>query len=205
MHRYSYVFADDPDPEDDGFFGKLERAFTNLEGLGYEFEFDSEETFADGSQQLIWEEVEERARATVVKEAASGLCYLVLTAGRRADAREVYRALSRYLAFASVEELAAEAPRRMLFQPIWLVKLALAAGEKPEAHTLSLVREGLRSPGGNVRLHAAMAAAHGRWPALIPDLEQLLKGEPEQRVREVARRALELCTEVKERRLRARR
>jgi hypothetical protein len=205
MHRYTYVFADDPDPSDDAFFGQLDRAFGGLEALGYEFTFESEETFPDETQQLVWEEAEERVRATVIKDGVSGLCYLVLTAGRRADAREVFRALERMLEFASLEHLLAETPRRMLFHPIWLVKLALAAGDKPESHVLAVLREGLTHQGPALRLHAAMAVAQVRWPAMIPDLEQLLKGEPDNRVRQMARQALEWCIEARDRRLRARR
>jgi hypothetical protein len=202
MHRFTYVLADDVEPADDAFFARLDRAFGALSALGFEFTLDSEEAFADGTEQLVWEEEEERVRATVVKEGGSGLCYLVLTAGRRADAREVFHVLAQELGFAALEDLLGEAPRRMLFQPIWLVKLALAAGEKPDARALALIREGLTHAGPNVRLHAAMAVAHGRWPALIVHLEQLLKGEPDARVRQMARQALELCVEVRDRRAR---
>lgn len=192
MHRIYSVFRDDLDPDDDVFFDELAAAFDDLALFGYHFEFESDEAF-DKTLQLVWAEVEELATASVIKERETGMCYLVITAGRRSDARLIQQTLAKSFDFAELEDLQRQAEKQLLWHPIWLVKMALAASHRRDAHSVELIRGGLSHRSPNVRFHAALAAAHTRWSVLVPDLERLLKGEPDARTRQMAARALDLC------------
>lgn len=197
MHRFSYVFADDPDPEDDVFFSLLDDTLTGLEAVGYHFELEYDGSSGGDSYQLSWRDEELRASAAVVKDRDSGLCYLVTTSAKRADAIQIARALDEQIGFLSLETLQQEASRGMVFHSDRLIRMAIGADRRPDSTSLKLIRQGFEHRSPTTRFHAAVAAGHTRWAELVPDLEELLCNEPDPSVRKAAHNALEGCLEAK--------
>jgi len=191
-HRQCEIFAGNPDPGGDELFADLDGALTALEANGFDFQLAEDERFADGSSQLVWEDETDRANVSVIRTGEAGFVYLVVTAAKRIDARLVRDALADVVAFVPFETLQTDARKRLMFHPDGIEKVAIAAGERADRVSLELIRDGLEHRGARVRLHAARAAAHCRWPELIPDLEALVRTEQDDAVREAAEHALSL-------------
>lgn len=195
MHRICHVIEGDPGPDSDTFFAAFDAATVSLEAIGFYFELESDESFPDGATHMVWVEDDERATLSIVMEPELELCYIVVTASQKKHFRLVEGAITQHVPCVPYDTLldAVQQPRALMWDSQLLVKLGVAAGERPDSPTLELLRKGLAHRSPRTRYHAALATAHVRWPELIPDLERVLKGEPELHVQDMARRALDLC------------
>lgn len=179
MHQSQCVFAHDPNPEDAVFFDQLAEAIESLAAFGLFFDFEVEETLVDGTLQLIWVERSELAVLTLVKDGDSGVCYAILEASRRGDLRKMQRVLSDRLSVSSIAELQESASSGLMRDPTRLIRLAIAIyGHAPDSTTIGLIRAALQHRHPMVRRSAAQAAGLTSWAVFVPELESLLKGEP---------------------------
>jgi hypothetical protein len=193
-YRRSGVLEPGLDLDDDALFTLFDRILSeDLDANGFDFAIAEDETYSDGSSQLVWEDDGERANVSCVRTGENGFSYCVVTAAKRIDARHVFEALGERVAFVPLEELQDDARRRLMFFPEGLEKVAIAAGERSDPVSLELIRDGLEHRGPRVRLHAARAAARTRWHDLVDDLERMIRVEPDAEVLEAAEAALVCC------------
>lgn len=207
LHQEQLVFAGDPDPEDDRFFGRFLHVIEALNRRGLTFDFEDEETSADGTLQLCWvERVEGLATITLVKDLNAGPCHAMIEAPRRADVRKITSLMSRHLDVASLEMLQDAARSGLTRDPEKLVRLAMALPEgMVDGVSAQLIRDALDHRFPHVRRAAAIATGLTRWPGFINDLEALIKAEGREDVLNTAREALRVCQRVADREASARR
>lgn len=192
MHRARSILRDDPDPNDAAFYDRVMAAVGELARYGYRFAFESEEESLE-SIQLHWEEADELASIALVKDLDTAVCSLDVRATRSADVRRITDVIGEMLDFVSLAELQESARTRLVRFPTLLVKIALVAGSQPDPESVEIIRNALDHRFPQVRFHAAWAMGITGWAVFEPDLERILKLEPDDEVSDMAERALAAC------------
>ncbi len=193
MHRARLILAGDPHPNDPEFFERVMAAVDATRHLNILFDFDSEEIDADGTHSLLWAERDELSTISLVKDMHTSLCVVTVTVPKAADLRKISEVLGEHLEFVSLPEMVESVRASIVREPEMLLKIATVAGPRADPDLVNIFVKALdhRLPG--VRYYAAYAAARTLWPVFIPELERLLKLEPDEDVREMAEHALEGC------------
>jgi len=192
MHRQNLVFRDDPDPDDGAFFEGLMAAVNELNQIGYRFAFETEEHGVD-EITMVWEDADELGVLTLVKDLDTEVCSMQVLGMRLADVRRIREHLEAHLDIVPIEELAERARTAVAREPTVLVKLAIAADDTVDPDLVPVFQRALEHRLSPVRYYAAWAIAIVRWPRFIPDLESLLKLEPDEDVEAMAEQALAGC------------
>lgn len=192
MHRAQSILRDDPDPNEPAFYDRIMAAVGELARFGYRFALESEEESID-SLSLHWEEADELASISLVKDLDTGVCSVSVVAPRASDVRRITEVTGEKLDYVALSELHERARTTLSREPTLLIKIALAAGAQPDPETVNILQRALEHRFPNVRFYAAWAMGITAWPLFAPDLEKLLKLEPDDDVEDMAERALAGC------------
>ncbi len=193
MHRDHLVLTGDPHPNEPEFFGRVMEAVDATRQLGILFDFNSEEIDADGTHRLLWSERDELSTISLVKDEQTSLCVVTVTVPKASDLRRISALLAQHLEFTDLPEMIGAVRDSVVREPEMLLKIATVAGSRPDPEIVNLVVKALEHRLPGVRYYAAYAAARTLWAVFIPELERLLKLEPDDDVREMAEQALEGC------------
>ena len=191
MHRANCVLRKYPDHSDPDFFEEVMAAVDDLQALGLDFEVVEEESF-ERNLHIVWEAQEELGSLTLTSDDQTEICSIAVAVAKAHDLRKIIEALQGSLGCWTLDELQHAARTQRVMQPNLLLQLALVA-RRLDRETLELLRSSLQHRFPQVRYYAAYGVGILLWSEFIPDLELLLKGEPDSDVEEMAQRALAGC------------
>ena len=191
MHRQECVLANYPSFEDDAAEDLMD-AVDSLAGLGFRFELNVDDALADGTVHMTWIEHNERLFLTFSAIPDVKVASFHVAGPKLSEVRSACAQLAKALDTVSVGELVDASKSGLMRRPEVLAKLGLLA-DRSDAAAIEAIERGLNSRFPNVRYHAAYAVSLMRLPTFIPELQRLLKGEPDANVSEMAEHALRMC------------
>ncbi|MCL2325283.1 MAG: HEAT repeat domain-containing protein [Proteobacteria bacterium] len=194
MHNRRCVFRDEPNPNDPVFFEAVMGVIHELGRQGLIFELMSdEESEPIRLHQITWQYAEDpQTEISLVHDLHNGVCYLTVQSKLGWLPRQVVSAFEAAIACYAIADLISACEQRF-FEPYLLIALGLLA-RKPDPDIIRVLSKALDHSLTAVRYCASRAVAYTKWGAFVPDLEMLLKLEPDAGVREMAEHALSVCS-----------
>ncbi|MFE4173767.1 HEAT repeat domain-containing protein [Streptomyces sp. NPDC056909] len=180
-------------PGDEEFFDILEDALASLgENSSVSLSFQDSRQGGERQEIHVYSTESGNLQLFVTDDLDIETRYVMLAAEDVDTLDGVSLVLAAALAAKSLEDLKLEARQFMERDPVALVRVALASGDRSDVQTLELITEGLRSENREVRIRAVEAGSLTQWHEFAVPLAEIYERDPDREVRFVAGHALQV-------------